>query len=383
MLLLGNLWFVNSFLLIFSLSIFSYLGFFNVQKHEHFHIKKPLVDESIIQKKELTHFNAITDKDIFSSMPAIPDEEQKPHTAFYPAVSIVPIPPTPAPVPLVETEDTIQDFLPPLQVILKGTIISNNPKYNRAFIENMRSKEEKSYMIGDIVDDAQIVSIEKTKIILIRSNGQQEILYITNAAAQEENALLKMPWNKIIFEGEDNYFLIDVRLLKKRISTPGHFFDELDLVTFFENGIPIGCQIGRQETDSLATALGLIVNDTIISVDSIGTATGDSRAEIYEKLFNYSYSEPVLIEVVINRNGKTITHTYELFMSSIQQYKKNLGILMFENEKNIHDVDFKKEIIHNHATKSSLNKDKLHDMIEDEEKALTKRGGKEHAYYRT
>jgi type II secretory pathway component PulC len=383
MFLSKNIWFLNSFLVIFLLSVISYLSFIHVQKEDRHIIKKVLVDDSIIIQKEPPKMKSILEKDVFVSLPVIPVDEQRVHGSYYPQTQSIQIPQIPSDLPIEEMEEQIQDFLPPLQVSLKGTIISNNPKYNRAFVENMRSKEEKSCMVGDIIEDAQIVSIEKSKIILVRSNGQQETLYLNSISAQEEKSYNKIPWSKIVVEDEEEgSYSIDVRLLKKRISTPGHFFDELDLVTSFEKGLPVGCKVGRQEHDSLVLALGLVVNDIIVSVDGIGCAVAEDRAQIYEKLFKIDYeNEPSSIEVVVKRNNTMVYYVYNLFASTVQQYKKSLGILMPDQEEN-NDAKDKKLTMEDYFKKSSLNEEKIHDMLNKEDNKSLVKGGKKYAYYR-
>lgn len=383
MFLSKNIWFLNSFLVIFLLSVISYLSFIHVQKEDRHIIKKVLVDDSIIVQKEPPKMKSILEKDVFVSLPVIPVDEQRVHGSYYPQTQSIQIPQIPSDLPIEEMEEQIQDFLPPLQVSLKGTIISNNPKYNRAFVENMRSKEEKSCMVGDIIEDAQIVSIEKSKIILVRSNGQQETLYLNSISAQEEKSYNKIPWSKIVVEDEEEgSYSIDVRLLKKRISTPGHFFDELDLVTSFEKGLPVGCKVGRQEHDSLVSALGLVVNDIIVSVDGIGCSIAEDRAEIYEKLFKIDYEkDPSSIEVVVKRNNTMVYYVYNLFASTVQQYKKSLGILMPDQEEN-DDAKDKKLTMEDYFKKSSLNEEKIHDMLNKEDNKSLVKGGKKYAYYR-
>jgi len=109
----------------------------------------------------------------------------------------------PSEIPLRFVDNKARDFLPPLQLNLHGTIINSNPKQNKAFIENAKNKEEKSYNLGEIIDDAQIIFIGKNKVIFIRSNGQQETLYSNKNSENEEDISSKIPWNKII--KKENY----------------------------------------------------------------------------------------------------------------------------------------------------------------------------------
>jgi len=286
----NSIWLVNFFLFI-TLGFSSLFLIFTKPKKLNFSLlKKNEFDENKEIINEIPEIQKIIDKDIFNAQPYIPEEENIPKFEPFYLINIYSIPNMPSEIPLRFVDNKARDFLPPLQLNLHGTIINSNPKQNKAFIENAKNKEEKSYNLGEIIDDAQIIFIGKNKVIFIRSNGQQETLYSNKNSENEEDISSKIPWNKII-KKENNQIKIDATLLSKRIKTLGNFLDELDLITFFENGLPKGCQIGYDKKDSLVNELDLKNGDIIISIDGILTAYGDSRVEIYKKLITSDYSE--------------------------------------------------------------------------------------------
>ena len=164
--------------------------------------------------------------------------------------------------------------------------------------ESIKTKEERSARLGDIVEDAQVVFIGKNKAVFIRANGQEETLYINSASAEEEKLLsLQTPWNKIIYKDNDEIYKINLSLLSKRTPSISHFLEELDIVTAFQGVIPIGCQIGTVPKESLAFSLGLETHDIIKKINNISVATPEERINIYEEIIDQENLEEKIIFV--------------------------------------------------------------------------------------
>jgi hypothetical protein len=383
----GPLWIVNSSLVIFLFIVVVYL-FLNFTPNISFKslysstkVKFNVEEDEAIKAP---NYEKIFERDVFNIVPSIPEEEQKPLFVPEKIINVEAAPAVPAEVFYDSNEKKQRNFLPPLQLVVRGTIINSDPKYNRAFVENSRTKDEKTYGLGDIVDDAQIIFIGKQKIVFIRSNGQQETIYISKSAADKDNAILDLSWKNFITKDKNNNIKVDVGLIAKKAETLGNFLDELDVVTYFNNSIPVGCVICSSYEDSLASALDLKVNDIIISVNDVRTNTPESRVKIYENLILQSYEIPVTLSVKILRADSEIEINYILFEASVDEYKKNLGILSFGENKDFskNRNEQQKEIVEEqikkgHDTRGNMSKDVL-----EIEKELPKKAGKKNALYR-
>src|SRR3990172_7939187 len=116
-----------------------------------------------------------------------------------PVLKMTSLPPTPPP-----------RFLEPLGINLKGVIVGSDENSDTAMIEDVKEKKSKNYHVGDKIEDAQLIKIFKNKIILIRSNGQQETLYVSPHDAELEELMSpKGNWNNVIFKNDDRHFVID------------------------------------------------------------------------------------------------------------------------------------------------------------------------------
>jgi type II secretory pathway component PulC len=228
---------------------------------------------------------------------------------------VAPVPQTPqirrnaAPAPAAPT------FLPPMGISLKGVMHSMHEHDNRAIIADKKSKQERMYKVGDSVLDAEIIRIEPNQVMFMRSNGQQEVLFITPSEALSdpiytrlENARnLPAPVKKI----DGSHYIIDPILLQSHITNMAQIIDALDITTVIENNLSIGCRIGSMQAYSIGILLGLQAGDLIITINDIPTATTAQRLTIYQQLLTLRLEDTIQVELRRGENRLKITYTLQ------------------------------------------------------------------------
>ena len=94
-------------------------------------------------------------------------------------IQIPAIPEAPAPIALEIPAQKAPVFIAPLAATLKGVIyLQDDSEHSVAIIQFKDSKKEHNYKVGEMIQDAQILRIYPTKVVVVRSNGQQEVLYL-------------------------------------------------------------------------------------------------------------------------------------------------------------------------------------------------------------
>ena len=177
-------------------------------------------------------------------------------------------------------------FLPPLNVILKGIVtVSYDDTKNRAIIADNRTTQEAVYKTGDSIEDAQLMRIFSNKVVLVRSNGQQEVLYLREKDAKTDPMFAVLSgWSEIISEVRPDEYSIDPILFADRVKSLAQFIDMLDLTTVYKKGQNVGCRIGVLEKDSFGAALGLQSGDIIVRINDIPATDTPHRLKIYKEL---------------------------------------------------------------------------------------------------
>lgn len=237
----------------------------------------------------------------------------------------VPEPPTPQdiPAPVIPKPQ----FLEPLNVILKGIIVVNNSDTpSSAILENKQSGKEYNYVIGDMIEDARLIRVFPTKIVLLRANGQQEIIYLNEDDAHNDPSFMILEeWDKVIQKIDTDHYVIDPEEFSSRITNLAQFIDVLGLVTAYKKGVSISCRLGKITDQSLSNNLGLQRGDIILEVNGISTATTLDRLQIYKSIIglheNDSFTcviqrknQLFTIKITLthlNKNNKKLTETIE------------------------------------------------------------------------
>jgi len=235
-------------------------------------------------------------------------------------------------------------FFAPLDAVLKGVIfVKDDPASSIAILQVKKTKEEKNYQVGDLVEDAQIIKIMANRIIIIRSNGQQETLYLREEdAVQDFNSDAHSSAKGFIESASGNKYTVNIDEFVKKIHNLGEFINALDLTTVYKQGKSYGCRVGKIEKDSLGTALGFVANDIIVKVDSILVDDLASRIKLYDLIMNKKVGDVINVEVqrgddaillmygLIDKNSKEIVftqqETHEKLLEQLEAKKNNTQI---------------------------------------------------------
>jgi len=223
--------------------------------------------------------------------------------------AVLPAAPT-ASVPNIPAEPTIP-FLPPLKVTLKGIMILSDESDNRAIIADNQTQKEENYKVGALVEDAQIIRILGNKVVLLRSNGQMETLYLNekDTVSDPQYAATNRDWDTIIKNTKPNYYVIDPHSFVQVVPTVAQCIDMLDLTTVYHKGQSVGCRVGQAAHETLGQALGFEQHDIILSVAGLPATNTQDRLDIYHKLVQHPFGQPFVIK--LERNSMPVTLTYE------------------------------------------------------------------------
>jgi type II secretory pathway component PulC len=226
--------------------------------------------------------------------------------------AIIPFPAPPAQQKIVAPKITEPEFLDPLQITLMGIIVvGSNDTKNRAIIQEDKSKQENTYKVGDIIQDAQIIRIFKNKIILLRLNGQQEILYLREQDAKTDSSYTQInEWDSVVKKIAEGQYLVSPETLVENVKTLTQFINMLNTTTAYQKGKSVGLRIGQLVPQSLGAMLGLQKDDIITHINGISTQTTDERLAIYKNVTTLPLDHSVKLRII--RRNREIILTYTL-----------------------------------------------------------------------
>jgi type II secretory pathway component PulC len=238
-------------------------------------------------------------------------------------VSPLPQPPTPLPIRI--PEEPKPQFIEPLPITLKGiVVVLNDDSKNRAIIMDNRSNKEISYRVGDMIEDAQLIRIFSNKVILMRSNGQQEVLYLREKDAKLDPTYANIDsWDGVIAQTNPYHYTVNTAEFINRIQSLGQFIDTLELITAYKQGESVGCRVNNVGPGSLGQALGFNKHDIILKINDISIALTQNRLTIYNQIIGLKTNDT--IRVTLLRNNQEITMEY-LLQEVRQARKQDIGL---------------------------------------------------------
>ena len=299
------IWIFNNALLVLlvCVSMFMFLVHTTVPERENI---DPDVYIKPVQKDEVQiNIAQIYENDLFGTYKK---EFLRPDNAVYAAV--MPEPPVPE-APVIPAIPKPQ-FLDPLSITLKGIIfVGYDESKNRAIIFDEKTAREKSYKVEEMIEDAQIIKILPNKVILLRSNGQQEVLHLREFDAKIDPTYAPITgWEMVIKKTGPYAYRINPMAFLERVHDLAQFIDLLDLTTVYKQGKSIGCRVGTLEANSLGIALGLYSSDIITRVNEIPAIDTPHRYSIYQEIIHMQSNDVLSVEIM--RNGATIMIYYTL-----------------------------------------------------------------------
>jgi type II secretion system protein C len=293
-------WILNSSLLI----IFGILLFANIllkQELPKVRLKTELLEE--IEKKKLSYpveIERIYTNDIFDTF-AFPTKIP----AKQSLITQIPEPQAPSVTPPPEIKKV--EFIDPLNISLKGIILSSDDINSVAMIADETNKEG-IYHLGDRIKDGQIIKISRNKVVVLRANGQQEILLLRKVEIPQEIPASK--WEYAIKKIDDTTYEVDPTEFTKEIQSLGSLIENLSLGTAYKNGNAIGIKLGKMYAASFGPSLGLNESDIISVINDINTSEIKDRIKIYDAISEMKHGDT--IKLVLNRNGSDLTFNYKL-----------------------------------------------------------------------
>lgn len=204
-----------------------------------------------------------------------------------------------------------QKLSPPLTLTLSGIIASARPDKSIAMITDDSNKEA-TFKVGDQIKDGTIIKIGPDRVVVLRSNGQQETFYLRKDISMEsiEGKPIDGTADKVAIESAEDQYIISKQLLLRHIASVGELIQDINLLPSYDKSKLVGMRIGDFEEDSIAPSLGLQKNDIIIMVNDLPISSLPNRTQIYRDLVRLKEKESFTLTV--QRDGKELKKTYTL-----------------------------------------------------------------------
>jgi general secretion pathway protein C len=237
----------------------------------------------------------------------------------------LPLPPPPAVV--VEPEVVVDLNAPPvksgLRVKLLGTLVSSDPSWSFASVQDVTTNKAQTFMVGDRIQGAEVTDIERERVIILNNNRRE---YIDNqpgageAPALSTTATVTPPpvvaantaptangLGAGIKQVSDNEYEVQRTEIDRTLSNLNDVAMQARIVPAFKDGVAQGFKLFSIRPDSIYSKIGVQNGDVIRRINGFDLNSPEKALEVYSKL-----KEANRIDIELERNGSVVRKTYNV-----------------------------------------------------------------------
>ncbi len=242
--------------------------------------------------------------------------------------------PNPPPEPLVKEPETptVDLDAPPvkcnLRVKLLGTLVSDaKPEWSVASIQDVVTLKTQTYMVGDKVQTAEVLVIERERVIVLNNNRREYIdgtpgdgTSVAAVAPPPPQMIAAAPVKQIndapppaiglggsIKQLTENDYEVPRAEIDKTLSNLNDVAMQARIVPAFKDGVAQGFKLFSIRPDSIYSKIGIQNGDVIKRINGYDLNSPEKALEIYSKL-----KEASRIDIEVERNGSTVRKTYNV-----------------------------------------------------------------------
>jgi len=201
-----------------------------------------------------------------------------------------------------------------LRITLVGTMVANRPEWSLATMRDDNARETGAYFPGDTILGAEVLSIERMRVI-VRNQGRKEFIALGEGGAPPPpppmapvaTAAPADPGSAEVKQIDENNYVISRDELDKQLSNLNSIATQARIVPSFKNGVANGFKLFSIRPGSIYSKIGIQNGDVIRKLNGYEINSPDKALEVYAKL-----KESSKVEIELERGGQVSTKSYEI-----------------------------------------------------------------------
>jgi general secretion pathway protein C len=205
-----------------------------------------------------------------------------------------------------------------MRVKLLGTLVNEgNLEWSLASIQDIVTLRGTTYMLHDRIQGAEIIVIERARVIIINNNRREFIDSTPGDGSGVPPPVVAKPINDAtppsvalgagVKQLSDNDYEIPRAEIDKTLSNLNDVAMQARIVPAFKDGQAQGFKLFSIRPDSIYTKIGIQNGDVIKRINGFDLNSPEKALEIYSKL-----KESSRIDIEVERNGAPVKKTYNV-----------------------------------------------------------------------
>ncbi len=200
-----------------------------------------------------------------------------------------------------------------LRASLIGTMVANRPQWSFSTLRDDVTRDVGVYMVGDKFMNAEILEIDRLRVILLNENRKEYIALGEDPAPPPVAPIASAPAtppksgadgiNKV----DENNYEIARATIDAQLSNLNTIATQARIVPSFKDGVANGFKLFSIRPGSLYSQIGIQNGDVIRRINGYEINSPDKALEVYSKL-----KESSRIEIELERRGTPLKKTYSI-----------------------------------------------------------------------
>jgi len=213
-----------------------------------------------------------------------------------------------------ESKSILMPVIAPLtqQIIVKGTILREDPSENLVVIEDLLTRKEDLYKVGEIIRDAQIISISQNKVAFSYHNNVESLSFLATVATPSSSIMVG--GSSILRETPGEEITTPPKNLKlaeaiKNLKANSKLYSKVSIAPVINDERKVnGYMVANIPERSLVEMMGFRDNDVITHVNGILINSPQRAFEIYRSIAKKESA----VRVKVLRNGRPNILSFQL-----------------------------------------------------------------------
>ncbi|HZH77976.1 MAG TPA: type II secretion system protein GspC [Archangium sp.] len=205
-----------------------------------------------------------------------------------------------------------------MRVKLLGTLVANDKMWSVSSIQDMTNQRSTTYMVGDRIQGAEVIDIERGRVIIL-NNSRKE--FIDGNPGDGSGAMAAAPPMPIgvpvqapagnfgngIRAVSENDYEVPRTEIDRTLANLNDVAMQARIVPAFKDGQAQGFKLFSIRPDSIYSKIGVQNGDVIKRINGFELNSPEKALEVYSKL-----KEASRIEIELERNGSSIRKNYNI-----------------------------------------------------------------------
>jgi general secretion pathway protein C len=206
-----------------------------------------------------------------------------------------------------------------LRVKLLGTLVANDKMWSVSSIQDMTNQRSTTYMVGDRIQGAEVIDIERGRVIIL-NNSRKE--FIDGNPGDGSGAMAAAPpimpgppvqpppgngFGNGIRAVSENDYEVPRTEIDRTLANLNDVAMQARIVPAFKDGQAQGFKLFSIRPDSIYSKIGVQNGDVIKRINGFELNSPEKALEVYSKL-----KEASRIEIELERNGSSIRKNYNI-----------------------------------------------------------------------